>query len=1100
MSRLHKIVGVLLLAFGWLPVAAWAQAPQITVPWQCGFEDAAENSRWVLNANTPNATDQWVIGQATHSEGKQSLYISTSEEAGTQYGNHPNVVMAYRPFRVPVGTPGKMASYNISFDWKNSGTSQSVLYVWVGTKKQFDQSTYLMGDDEHGLLDVVSETSALVPSPAKDAMMSLSNGNTTVKSLYGSKKWQNYYISGDASMQDVSVKVNYQASQQDLILAFIWVNGNTQEANNALGICIDNIQIASSKVPRPNTLMAEMSCEDSSLVVSWKSILSYHAVEYKNVKDSVWKKRTGIVATNDAVQTVRLAGLQEGSYDIRVKGCNDSQIDTSAYAVLNSVVLWCPDNHCINYINLEAPNVVCTAGLVGSKGMEAPPEVDTVGIVDYGEEAMESQHTVNWIEDRYDPCTLHSTDAYGNPIPGLRTIPEGTMASVRLGNWDDGYGYASITYTYEVDSFSQGILLMRYAILLEKPGHEGEPGFRLQVLDQNGHQVDPDCGVAEFYYSNASDNDWNIAPQQTIDGELLDEIRWKDWTAVGLNLAKYHGRTLTIKVEAGDCGASGHCGYAYFTLDCMSATLSTENCGEASEVSINAPDGFSYVWTNSKGEVIGTERVLKAMPGHEVYTCTACIIDGEGCCFEMQTEMDPRYPVPSYTSHWQPANCRNYVRMQNTSHVALKDPSGWKHTQESCEQVLWGFVNHNGFYSTTSEDNPLLECDPYGDTIYVTLRAVMGGGDCDSVMEDTIYVPSIYSENVYVNAQICDGETYIFNHQGYTQTGQYFEPTKNMAGCDSLTILNLTVNQPSPPSSVYDTICSADAPYIFNGFTYYESINRTHGLKNINGCDSLVTLHLDVQPLLMVDVDSLPTLCSDEQQLVVSLHVTQGTYDSLVIHFDQKMLAQHVLRDTVIKDPASTQVIFPNLQQVVPDYYTIQLFFYQHHSCKQQVFTLPFELRYRSSVVEQKWNDVLALLSPAYNGGYTFTAYQWYCDGQPIAGATGSYLYQQLRTDADYYLEMRRSDGVVLRTCDIRPVVHEQVRPFPTIAQKGQQIQGRLASPSSVHIVTMTGNVYSNYSCAQGDAYITAPIYEGSYIVQIVPVEGDPTTQYLLVE
>ena len=88
-------------------------------------------------------------------------------------------------------------------------------------------------------------------------------------------------------------------------------------------------------------------------------------------------------------------------------------------------------------------------------------------------------------------------------------------------------------------------------------------------------------------------------------------------------------------------------------------------------------------------------------------------------------------------------------------------------------------------------------------------------------------------------------------------------------------------------------------------------------------------------------------------------------------------------------------------------------------------------MRYPASVFTQKWNDVLAVYNDRYNRGegregYHITAFQWYKDGQPIDGATGSYYYtgpdEQLDFNALYSVLLTRDDGTVIRSCEYRPV------------------------------------------------------------------------------
>jgi len=52
------------------------------------------------------------------------------------------------------------------------------------------------------------------------------------------------------------------------------------------------------------------------------------------------------------------------------------------------------------------------------------------------------------------------------------------------------------------------------------------------------------------------------------------------------------------------------------------------------------------------------------------------------------------------------------------------------------------------------------------------------------------------------------------------------------------------------------------------------------------------------------------------------------------------------------------------------------------------------------------------------NGGYNFTAFQWYRNGVAISGATDTYY--QIKDNAIYYCAITLNDGRKWRTCDIK--------------------------------------------------------------------------------
>ena len=1092
----HNRYIILLLGF-WL-TASLALAQAISVPFYCGFEDAVELSQWTLNELTADAEDQWCVGTATHSEGRQSLYISNDTAQSAKHGLSNNVVIAYRTIKFPE----KAGKYNISFDWKNLGNDDRArLYVWVGPKALLQTGFYNdRSGKTYGLLDIVNPSSAIISNQAlvEEKFNKLSDGTNTYDYLAGSKKWQNAYIKGDDAKPDISISIGKSTSKSEFVLAFIWVNASHATDLEAVGACVDNIQIASAELKRPMNFQANMHCEDSNVVLTWETSLAFHDIEYRKTGDDTWRLLSGISANAGITQTYSFKIKQEGSYDFRVRGCNQSQTDTSAYASINNFVIWCIENHCINYVDLTGPDTECRH----SEDKDTWPVIhsDSIGVLDFGEESMESRHTINWIEERYDPFTVGSMNHQGRIVEPLRTIPEGYLASVRLGNWDTGYERESITYSFVVDSMNQSILIMKYAILFEAiEGHDNaESLFNLEVLDQNNRVIDPTCGVVNFEFKDASE--WNVAYDVTSGGRKISELYWKDWTSIGLNLNRYHGKTIKVCITVADCGLGGHAAWAYFVLDCVSAKLETDNCGATSTISVKAPEGFDYTWTNSKDSVLGHEQSLTASAGRETYTCEACIKEMNGCCFTLTTVFDPRYPVPDYNYEWVPANCQSIIQFQNNSHVMNKRDTMEIHTNEPCEQVTWEFTR-NGYTTTTPLDNPRLICDPEGDTVVVTLRAVIGGGMCDSVLQDTIYVPSILAADSIINASICEGETYIFARQGYKQSGTYYDTKPNFAGCDSTAILNLTVHPHSQPTSTADTVCSSDLPYSFNGYSYVYSGTYQQDLKNQWECDSVVHLSLLVLEKLEVDVEQLPTLCADEEQLIIDYSVMHGMYDSLAIRFFSSV-PQKAFFDQTISDTTLTTVVYPYDETILPNRYRVQLEFYQHNACGNQIFDMEFDVLYRASIIEQKWNDVLALLNSKYNGGYTFSKYQWYKDDMPILGATNPYLYQPLDVNSQYTVELTRPDGVVMRTCPFQPTVRTDKYQFPTLAQPSQKLPVRATSDgyiAQVKIYNMMGQIYSTHHISGGQGEVAAPALIGNYVVELVYDSGESRSQLLIV-
>lgn len=108
---------------------------------------------------------------------------------------------------------------------------------------------------------------------------------------------------------------------------------------------------------------------------------------------------------------------------------------------------------------------------------------------------------------------------------------------------------------------------------------------------------------------------------------------------------------------------------------------------------------------------------------------------------------------------------------------------------------------------------------------------------------------TIYATNPHpIQTQVaCNTYTWPVNGVTYTNSGIHNASYLNVHGCDSSYSLNLTVNQ----SSSSNTTINTNIPYTWtaDGITYTVSGIYTHTLTNMAGCDSLLTLQLSIVPL-----------------------------------------------------------------------------------------------------------------------------------------------------------------------------------------------------------------------------------------------------------
>jgi hypothetical protein len=142
-----------------------------------------------------------------------------------------------------------------------------------------------------------------------------------------------------------------------------------------------------------------------------------------------------------------------------------------------------------------------------------------------------------------------------------------------------------------------------------------------------------------------------------------------------------------------------------------------------------------------------------------------------------------------------------------------------------------------------------------------------------SLSSDTAF--TAYFGNTLIIDTICQGSTYEENNFNETEQGFYTQTTTDANGQDSVTVLSLTVN-PIFNTELTATICQGQA-YIENNFNVSEAGVYTQTLQTINGCDSIVTLTLNVNPVFNTPLTA--TICEGSVYNENGFNVSEaGTY------------------------------------------------------------------------------------------------------------------------------------------------------------------------------------------------------------------------------
>lgn len=220
----------------------------------------------------------------------------------------------------------------------------------------------------------------------------------------------------------------------------------------------------------------------------------------------------------------------------------------------------------------------------------------------------------------------------------LTTVLPGELFCAKLGNDNVNSEAEQLRYTFSVTN-DNNLFIYKYAVVLEDPGHapSEQPSFTIEVKNQNGVLFDPVCG---YYYVYAQPGlpGWNSCNYGST------TVVWKNWTTVGLDLSSLVGQTVTIVFTTRDCSLGAHYGYAYLSTHCDKLQLTVGFCLTNSSVTVTAPPGFSYLWSN--GATTQTVSILNPTPGM-VESCKLTAVNG--CEVTIQATIQPTILTGDFT-------------------------------------------------------------------------------------------------------------------------------------------------------------------------------------------------------------------------------------------------------------------------------------------------------------------------------------------------------------------------------------------------------------------------------------------------------------------
>lgn len=372
--------------------------------------------------------------------------------------------------------------------------------------------------------------------------------------------------------------------------------------------------------------------------------------------------------------------------------------------------------------------------------------------------------------------------------------------------------------------------------------------------------------------------------------------------------------------------------------------------------------------------------------------------------------------------------------------------------------------------------------------VYVDTLQSVNGKDSIIIL-NLIVLPEVVG--VEDSVTICYGETYTWRGVEYSNTGVYRDTLQSAQGCDSVVILNLKVAHSY--SGGDNVSLQPGESYEWRGESYSVPGVYIDKLLTVDGCDSVFTLTI-IRRNVVVDAINIAEQCAGTGVLDVEVLLSSGLADEVSFIFNKDAINAGFVNVRLPYDEHMqvqyTDVRAGRYKVTVMGLFNGEKVFEEE---KDLIFLYP------STVLMQKWNDVVAVLTHDYNGGYNFVDFQWYKNGVVLSGETRSYIHQPLELGAEYSALLTEDNGLKMMTCPLIATNLVDISLYPTLLNSGQRVRCNLSESAVVYIYDMMGKLLSKLNVQSGETEMEMPYVAGVYVVKIVTNSNDERNIKLIV-
>ncbi len=670
-------------------------------------------------------------------------------------------------------------------NWIASGTDISVT---VNGKKIYGSP----GSADNGCSGCVNTSSTISPVACNSYVSPSTNYTWTTSGTYMDTIPNN---AGCDSVITVNLTINNSSTGIDTQIAcdsYTWIDGNTYTTSNNTAT---------------HTLTNAVGCD--SVVTLNLTINSLPVITQQ-------PQNTAVDVGNDATFTVQTSG---GSYDLQwglldVTFSNKTTTDGLGANICRGITL---DNGII-YAGTDGGLSISSDGGISFSNKTT---ADGLGHNQCYDVEVSASNTI-WIATH--GGVSYSTDG-GNSFINKTTadgLPSNYGRDIHIdGNniylaYFGGFSYSNdggTTFINRSTSDGMGSNLCN-GVFAE--------GNNVYVATLNGLSISNDGGVT-FTYKTTADG---LIHDQCY-GVYASGGTIYIATRAGLSITSDGGNTFVNKTSADGLGSSMCLGGIYFTNGKLYVST---NGG----ISISEDGGNSFINYNTSNGLGHNACRNVDVVDDIIYVGNFGGLSISSDFTELSGETNATLILPSVTLSMD--GNEYAVRITNSTTgceirsdsavltVSPCSPTSGTDTQTACDSYVW--IDGNTYSASNN-------------TATHTLTNAAG---CDSIVTLNL---TINNSNTGIDTQVaCDSFTWI---DGITYTSSNNTATHtltNVAGCDSIVTLNLTVNN---SNTGIDTQIACDSYTWIDGITYTASNNSaTHTLTNAAGCDSIVTLNLTI--------------------------------------------------------------------------------------------------------------------------------------------------------------------------------------------------------------------------------------------------------------